>query len=664
MPMILSQEAKTDLKLGRLQEDHKQLNKKYKEALKYVSYCEQQLELAYKASKVSRTKAPERPARTRSTNEATVVSILSDVHCEAVVNAKSVNGLNKYNPEIARKRLQTYAERVVRLTDKERQDINISKAVIHFGGDMINNSLHADDKLTNAMTVQEAVLFCDELLTEVLEFIVAHGSFNKIDVMCSVGNHGRCVSEDTEILTDKGFIPASRITTDSTIASFDVNTKKISFSKALAATSFVEKGCFYVKGYFSDECVSKDHKIYYDGALRNVQSLLGRHTQSKFLGTSFLETYSNETCSTQEIEKLRLLTQIICDGTVVDRRVKEQTDAVRIQFHLSKPRKIQRLCALLKNMNIDYTLRNATMSGGNILQPVFICIYGDKAKDIWDNWLNKSKKFPEYFRYLAVDQLKAVLDEIKHTDGTDRGFGAIEWATVSQSDVDIIQHACISNGIPFKYSHVTRKLGDGFGTKDKFIAQIKTQGLSKRSQSLSVNIYESSEEKKFYGITSRQGTLITRRNGIVNFTGNSTTKMPTGEAAYRTSYEYIIYRNLARKFSSEPSLKFHLPESYFSYLKVYNKLLRFSHGDAYTGTADSISKHFDKANSTLKADHDFVGHWHFLTPAPTYTKNGCVIGTTPYVLQKGYGHQEPMQSFQLLDNKRGFTISAPIFLNN
>lgn len=330
----ISSNVKLDLQLEKTKQQLKDVTKKYKEVLGHIDYYQQQSLAALALSKTTR----KAPAIVTSKNnakdrEATAISLLSDIHCEAVINKRTVNGLNEYNPKVAQKRVETYFHKICKLSEKERQDIRIDKLVLGFLGDMINNSLHDDDKLTNAMSPQEATLFCNELLSNGIDYLLAHGAFKQIDIVCSVGNHGR-----------------------------------------------------------------------------------------------------------------------------------------------------------------------------------------------------------------------------------------------------------------------------------------------------------------------------------------STHKMPTGEAAYRTSYEYIIYKNLARQFSGEDRIRFHLPESYFSYLNVYGKRLRFSHGDSYKGNADNIGKHFEKANNVIKADYDFVGHWHFLHSAPTYTRNGCVIGVTPYVLQKGYGHQEPLQAFQLLDSKRGMTISAPIFL--
>lgn len=65
----------------------------------------------------------------------------------------------------------------------------------------------------------------------------------------------------------------------------------------------------------------------------------------------------------------------------------------RIQFKLSKQRKIDSLCSLLDTLSIPYTKAEATKSGLNILQPYVIRIYGEHAQNLISK-LGEVKEIP------------------------------------------------------------------------------------------------------------------------------------------------------------------------------------------------------------------------------------------------------------------------------
>lgn len=334
--MDISIDVQNDLKLSKLQNQYKELNKKYKNAISVVDGYKQQSEIALALAGQGR-KAPaaivSNPAE--SSREATVVTGLSDIHIELVVSKAETNGLNKYNPEVAKERLNRYFERVIALTNKERQDIRIDNLLLWLGGDLIENAyLHSESTRKCAMTPTEAALYTDECISAGLELLLEHGNFKSITIPCSTGNHGRA-----------------------------------------------------------------------------------------------------------------------------------------------------------------------------------------------------------------------------------RG-----------------------------------------------------------------------------------------------------SKMPHGDLSYKDNHEYSVYCNLARKFSGESRFKFLLPEAYLSYVKVYKTLIGFQHGHRAPANAGALEKFLQRQNIIRPVDHSVLGHFHHLFNGESYTKNGSVIGSTPYSLENAYGHEEPKQFFRLLDNKLGWTISAPIFL--
>lgn len=146
----------------------------------------------------------------------------------------------------------------------------------------------------------------------------------------------------------------------------------------------------------------------------------------------------------------------------------------------------------------------------------------------------------------------------------------------------------------------------------------------------------------------------------------STKKIYTDEEA-KHSYEWGIYNHLARKFNT---IEWVIEESYLTYLTVFNKTLRAHHGHAFRyqggigGMQVPMMRYIAKLNRQRRADMDIMGHWHTrdFNDTDGYLVNGSVCGVSPFSIRMGFPVSEPTQFFQILDQKRGFTINAPILV--
>lgn len=149
---------------------------------------------------------------------------------------------------------------------------------------------------------------------------------------------------------------------------------------------------------------------------------------------------------------IRLLVWVVCDGTMVDSRKYDGPDSVkrRIQFKLSYQKKIDALQDLLTTMGIRYTFRPATMSGGNVLQPYYIRIYGSWGRAIFEAL--PGKRFPSWFEDLTIEQFRVFLSELEITDGQ-RRWHHIWWITTCQADSELVQRLCKRHGYTFKLYH-------------------------------------------------------------------------------------------------------------------------------------------------------------------------------------------------------------------
>lgn len=124
-------------------------------------------------------------------HEACSLIMVSDNHIDEVVTLESTNGLNEYNPSIARKRMGRLFEGGAYLTDLARQSNIVRDMVVWIGGDIISGRIHDDLCESNAMSLPESVAFAQQLLSDGLNHLLKDKNLEHIRVVASVGNHGR-----------------------------------------------------------------------------------------------------------------------------------------------------------------------------------------------------------------------------------------------------------------------------------------------------------------------------------------------------------------------------------------------------------------------------------------------------------------------------------------
>lgn len=170
-------------KLGRYNE------RNYREALDRIEELETEVS-AIRKVKSSRKSYTIKPRTKNNDSEAVAVACASDWHFGAEVRPSQVQNLNEFNMRIATARGKEFFERVVTLTDKERQNVTIHELVLFLGGDLIDGALHMDTIQANEISEPIRQLTVVQGVIEAgLAYLEPH--FQKITVVCKDGNHGR-----------------------------------------------------------------------------------------------------------------------------------------------------------------------------------------------------------------------------------------------------------------------------------------------------------------------------------------------------------------------------------------------------------------------------------------------------------------------------------------
>lgn len=335
------------------------------------------------------------------------------------------------------------------------------------------------------------------------------------DILFVDGNH--CLSKDTEILTENGWEYVENVynNTNIKIANVDENNDICFDFPQKSYCNFINKA-IEINGKTTSQLVSPEHNIILDNKKVQAKELLKlKRIKEKQITQYILQ--KNQTKKVEIIDDwIRLLTWVITDATIIDFSEKNKNSKkCTIQWHLSKERKIIELESLLNRMSIPYTKRICKKNGINKLQPYYIRIYSDFAREIFLK-LNKEKQIPETWKNFNKEQLFVFLDTLKITDGTPDGIDKIRWTTTNKNDIDIIQEICFKNGVCFYFSIGQYKSGFK-NAKKQYACRICPR---EKQFSYYANVKEVEYNDNMYCWTMPHGNLIIRRNGKVCLTGN------------------------------------------------------------------------------------------------------------------------------------------------
>lgn len=115
------------------------------------------------------------------------VALFSDAHIEETVNSKAVLGLNEYNIDIAKQRLQNYFSNLARCLNKD----DVEHLIFASLGDTISGYIHDELAQTNSMSPLEATLVAQSMIYSGLKFICDNTQVKDIYFVGIVGNHSR-----------------------------------------------------------------------------------------------------------------------------------------------------------------------------------------------------------------------------------------------------------------------------------------------------------------------------------------------------------------------------------------------------------------------------------------------------------------------------------------
>lgn len=183
--------VKQDRKNLRRQRTVRHNNKKYREALDIIDSLEKEV-MAYQALSIPPHKRVIKKKRgSPKARQATAIAVASDWHLDEIVKPTTVQMMNKFNPDIAKRRAEKFWRGVVALTNRNRVDTTIENLVLILGGDFISGNIHEELLANTSMRPLEAIIFAQELIDAGINHLKEYGEFKRIVVICKIGNHSR-----------------------------------------------------------------------------------------------------------------------------------------------------------------------------------------------------------------------------------------------------------------------------------------------------------------------------------------------------------------------------------------------------------------------------------------------------------------------------------------
>ena len=332
----------------------------------------------------------------------------------------------------------------------------------------------------------------------ILEPLRNHVPDAQIDLI--EGNH-ECVTQNTEVLTDKGWVKAGLLHKAHRIASWSTDTHAITYDRPVALAIQDNRQLFEISSAFKVEHVTGNHRMIYDGDFVAVDDLPKKIDGSKF--TNALRAHDSG--KDMDINIIRFAVWLMTQGTI---RTTAEKDRYWVQFTDIPKRLERRIKGVVQKIpGIKWEKVGADLEIVGPDLAMLIDLITGKS-----NW-SDNKRFrgvPDWFHELHTDYGVVVAAELNWTARVPFMSNTSYLKVYSNKFAQDLQMFLVTRGVPCSYSYI-----GPFEHLVKYNERNKLEkfrGKHVRKREIGTG--------KVVSIQTVQGTLITRLEGKVSFTGN------------------------------------------------------------------------------------------------------------------------------------------------
>jgi hypothetical protein len=187
--MADSAQLAADAELARLRSELASCRNRYKAALSQIDRERERADNLVSLQGIKPAKRALTKTVKAKKHSATMVVLLSDIHCEETVRPETVNGLNAYDLKVCEARLTELQERFFTMLAHERTLCDIDRVVVWMGGDLISGMIHPELAEENSLHPLAAIRWVGERLRGFVDAVADNA--REVVVATSCGNHGR-----------------------------------------------------------------------------------------------------------------------------------------------------------------------------------------------------------------------------------------------------------------------------------------------------------------------------------------------------------------------------------------------------------------------------------------------------------------------------------------
>ena len=357
-----------------------------------------------------------------------------------------------------------------------------------------------------------------------------------------------CVAEGTEVLTPKGWVDISTITTEDDVLVYDFDKETVHFEKPKRTTDYQVDNRLMVELVANNskqfqQFVTPNHRMPVKTRVKQGHKATKQFVEAglwEFKPHHLAPVSGNSTQTGSELSYIeRILIAAQADGSwQPDRYTGTRADTVPIWFEFSKEHKIERINLLAQMANLNITELTPAPAQGNIKLkrrfkidfPVEHLPENIKLLNTWVDLVTMSNAKAEQF-----------LDEVSYWDShvhiSKTGDKTFTYSSTVKANVDVIQAIAVMCGKQARYTvhHDNRK-----DTYSDVHSVNVVNSMFKDGQSIKKNLIPYTG--KVYCIETSTGAFVIRYNNTVSVTGNT---------IHSRSYTHII-----RNIVNEPSVVF------------------------------------------------------------------------------------------------------------
>lgn len=360
-----------------------------------------------------------------------------------------------------------------------------------------------------------------------------------------------CFNENTELLTDKGWLNIKDITTDDNCLSREPNSSKLEYKKVVKTHQTKSQRMFYYKSKMLDFSITDDHNMF-------VNKKLGRvgNRKDMFIKPKDLDNYNFQFINAGgiwsgvtpnkihvgEFEVDTLLFMYLLGIFFSDGSVNNQKSVTISQ---KKPKIIEKIRGNLNELGLPYSEYLDSRDG-------VTTFYFKKSWSIYFEqfYLKSERKIPREILNFGTDALEKLLDGILDGDSDNERMRVYTGSMASVNDIQEILYKCgfASNYKIMKPKNSKLSCGRVIVGKEYYVVNIlKTEYLDANEK----NAHFVDEEKDVYCVTLEDWhTVLTRQNGKVVWLGQCDPPYE-GTTKYANDFDHNLFWNWVRNISKQ-----------------------------------------------------------------------------------------------------------------